>query len=105
MNDFTRRSAIGVLGISPALAASGAAADAVGVALDTPSGDRKFAFGVSNHVENGRKIVNALRAMADDIDAGNMVVNGYDVRSYATQEEFLKHVMTIDFAMAVEIKA
>jgi hypothetical protein len=68
------------------------------------NGQEGFHFGVAgSRIGQGNKgrIIGALRRLADDMEAGGTHVIGMRLATEAKPEDFLKHTLSIDFALDV----
>jgi hypothetical protein len=88
----TRRTVLSVLGIGGIAAADFSAALKEGPQRSEYDGSWHFSF-------DNEKAVKALRAMADEIEAGRMAIQALDISQGARVEEFLMHKLSIEFAM------
>lgn len=91
----SRRSALSVLGLG---AASTIAPEDMSKQVGIGT---KVYFGVGD----AQRIATALRKMADDIDAGGMLIQSARLESNILPEDFLAHDLTIKFVMVEDQKA
>jgi VCBS repeat-containing protein len=88
----TRRTVLSVLGIGGIAAADFSAALKGGPQRSEYDGSWHFSF-------DNEKAVKALRAMADEIEAGRMHIQALDVSQSVAIEDFAHHKLSIEFVM------
>lgn len=94
MKTASRRAALTVLGLAPAAAIT---PEDFSVAQPLSHG---FLFG-----RDRQKVSDALRKLADDIEAGGTHVTRLDMHSALRHDEFLTHELVIQFALKGDVGA
>ena len=87
MSKLSRRTTLAMLGFAPPGAAVGA---------ETFKGDEPLDEVVTGHTRN-ESLAKGLRHMADQVEAGTVMVETIELRSRIAAEETFKHYLAIDF--------